>query len=113
MLSGNRNFEGSIHPQVKASYLGSPPLVVAYALAGTANIDLTRDPLGTDESGTPVLLSDLWPTTDQISAAMSALRSDDFSREYSKVFEGDERWAELPSLEGQLYEWQSSSTYVQ
>ena len=112
VLSGNRNFEGRIHPQVKASYLGSPPLCVAYALAGTIEIDLTTDPLGHDADGNPVYLSDIWPSQDEITAAIASVRSELFTDEYSRVFEGDERWAALPSPEGQLYRWDPDSTYV-
>ena len=113
VLSGNRNFEGRIHPQVKASYLASPPLVVAYALAGTIDIDLTKDPLGTNESGENVYLKDLWPTPEEVDEAMKALRSEMFTEEYAKIFDGDEHWAKLPSPEGALYEWDPDSTYVQ
>ena len=113
VLSGNRNFEGRIHPQVKASYLGSPPLVVAYALAGTIDIDLTKDSLGTDESGEPIFLKDLWPSTEEIVESMQALKTSMYLEEYAKIFEGDEHWAELPSPEGSLYEWNADSTYVQ
>ena len=112
VLSGNRNFEGRIHPQVKASYLASPPLCVAYALAGTTEIDLTSDPLGEDEEGNLVRLEDLWPSPDEIKEAMGAIRPDMFSSEYSKVFEGDENWAKLPSPTGALFEWDEDSTYV-
>jgi aconitate hydratase len=112
VLSGNRNFEGRIHPQVKASYLGSPPLVVAYALAGTAKIDLTNDPLGRDESGNDVYLRDIWPTTEEIEELMSAVKSDLFDEEYGKVFDGDENWRKLPAPEGELYKWEPESTYV-
>ncbi|MFN2490358.1 MAG: aconitate hydratase AcnA [Actinomycetota bacterium] len=112
VLSGNRNFEGRIHPQVKASYLASPPLVVAYALAGTANIDLSSDPLGEDGSGNPVYLKDIWPSNEEIQEAMSAVRTEYFGEEYAKVFEGEERWKELPSPEGALYDWRPESTYV-
>jgi aconitate hydratase len=112
VLSGNRNFEGRIHPLVKASYLASPPLVVAYALAGTIDIDLTSDPIGQDESGEDVYLKDLWPSTEEIEEAMKPLKSEMFDEEYAKVFEGDEHWKELPSPEGALYEWDEDSTYV-
>jgi aconitate hydratase len=112
VLSGNRNFEGRIHPQVKASYLASPPLCVAYALAGTTEIDLTSDPLGEDRDGNPVRLEDLWPSPDEIKGAMSAIRPEMFSSEYAKVFEGDENWGELPSPTGALFEWDEDSTYV-
>ncbi|MDQ3986426.1 MAG: aconitate hydratase AcnA [Actinomycetota bacterium] len=112
VLSGNRNFEGRIHPQVKASYLASPPLVVAYALAGTVDIDLTSDPLGTDEAGSDVYLADIWPTAEAITGAMESVRSDLFHEEYAKIFEGEENWARLPTPEGDLYEWDPASTYV-
>ena len=113
VLSGNRNFEGRIHPQVKASYLASPPLVVAYALAGTAEIDLSKDPVGVDESGEPVYLRELWPSPEEITDAVSSVSSDMFHSEYAKVFEGTEQWQQLPSPEGRLYEWDPESTYVQ
>jgi aconitate hydratase len=112
VLSGNRNFEGRIHPQVKASYLGSPPLVVAYALAGTAEIDLTSDPLGTATDGTDVYLKDIWPSPEEITDAMTAVKAELYTKEYERIFEGDEHWAKLPSPEGSLYEWDPSSTYV-
>ncbi len=112
VLSGNRNFEGRIHPQVKASYLASPPLVVAYALAGHAEIDLTTEPLGQDRDGNDVFLADIWPSNEEIQTAMAAVKTDLFEKEYAKVFEGDERWKELPSPTGDLYEWAPDSTYV-
>jgi aconitate hydratase len=112
VLSGNRNFEGRIHPQVKASYLASPPLVVAFALAGTANIDLTREPLGVDDDGNDVFLADIWPTSEEITKAMSSVKAEMFNREYAKIFEGDEHWRQLPSPSGPLYEWDPESTYV-
>jgi aconitate hydratase len=113
VLSGNRNFEGRIHPQVKASYLASPPLVVAYALAGTANIDLSKDPLGKDFDGDPVYLKDIWPSPDEVVQELKAVDSEMFDREYSMIFEGTEDWQKLPSPTGALYEWDPSSTYVQ
>ena len=112
VLSGNRNFEGRIHPQVKASYLASPLLVVGYALAGTVDIDLSSDPLGKDAEGREVRLEELWPTPEEILEAMESVRSELFNEEYAKIFDGDERWQELPSPEGALYEWDSESTYV-
>ncbi|HET7483497.1 MAG TPA: aconitate hydratase AcnA [Actinomycetota bacterium] len=112
VLSGNRNFEGRIHPQVKASYLASPPLVVAYALAGTADIDLSTQPLATDSNGNDVYLHELWPSSEEIIEAMVAVKADLFDAEYARVFEGDERWKALPSPEGDLYEWDPNSTYV-
>ena len=112
VLSGNRNFEGRIHPQVKASYLASPLLVVAFALAGTADIDLTKDPLGEDADGNPVFLKDVWPSSEEITEAMTSVRAELFDTEYARVFEGDEHWQKLPSPEGSLYEWDGASTYV-
>jgi len=113
VLSGNRNFEGRIHPQVKASYLASPPLVVAYALAGTAEIDMNTDPIGTDKEGNDVFLKDLWPTPEEVKNAIDQVDTDMFDKEYGKIFDGDENWQELPSPEGALFEWDSESTYVQ
>jgi aconitate hydratase len=112
VLSGNRNFEGRIHPQVKASYLASPPLVVAFALAGRADIDMTREPLGTGADGEPVYLKDLWPSAAEVQEAMAAVTAELFTQEYAKVFDGDEHWQELPSPTGSLYEWDPESTYV-
>ncbi|MDP9223179.1 MAG: aconitase family protein, partial [Actinomycetota bacterium] len=112
VLSGNRNFEGRIHPQVKASYLASPPLVVAFALAGTAHIDLASEPLGRDRNGDDVYLKDIWPSSEEIEAAMLSVKSEFFGREYGKIFEGDAHWARLPSPEGDLYEWDAGSSYV-
>ena len=113
VLSGNRNFEGRIHPQVKASYLASPPLVVAYALAGSADIDLNDDPIGQDSDGNDVFLADLWPTPDEVTQAIEHVETDMFEREYGKVFDGDEHWQQLPSPTGELFEWDPESTYVQ
>jgi aconitate hydratase len=113
VLSGNRNFEGRIHPQVKASYLASPPLCVAYALAGTAHIDLTSEPLGEDEVGRPVYLRDIWPSPEEIAELMGSVKAEMFTEEYARVFDGDENWAKLPSPEGAQYEWDPESTYVQ
>jgi aconitate hydratase len=111
VLSGNRNFEGRIHPQVRASYLASPPLVVAFALAGTANIDMSKDPIGDGTDG-PVYLKDIWPSQEEINEAMNAVQAESFTREYAKVFEGDENWKQLPSPTGDLFEWDPDSTYV-
>jgi aconitate hydratase len=114
VLSGNRNFEGRIHPQVRASFLASPPLVVACALAGSVDIHLGRDPLGYDPNGDPVFLRDIWPTPDQVAETMEAsVEPAMFTEEYKTVFAGDERWQELPIPEGSLYEWEETSTYVQ
>jgi aconitate hydratase len=113
VLSGNRNFEGRIHPQVRASYLASPPLVVAYALAGTTDIDLTNDPLGEDPNGQPVYLRDLWPSQQEVRETMARVVTPDvFTKEYAHVFDGDDRWRALPVPEGSLFAWDDASTYV-
>jgi aconitate hydratase len=112
VLSGNRNFEARIHPAVRANYLASPPLVVAYALAGTVNADLTTEPLGQGSDG-PVYLRDVWPTADEVSQALASSFSPDlFTDEYGRIFEGDERWRGLPVPAGELYAWDPESTYV-
>jgi aconitate hydratase len=113
VLSGNRNFEGRIHPQVKAAYLASPPLVVAYALAGTVNIDLTTQPLGRGSDGADVFLSDIWPSADAIAEATShALQREMFHDEYARIFDGDEHWKKLPAPTGAMFDWEPGSTYV-
>jgi aconitate hydratase len=113
VLSGNRNFEGRIHPQVRANYLASPPLVVTYALAGRMDIDLYQEPLGDDPKGTPVYLKDIWPTPEEINEEIrKSVRSEMFKKEYSNVFEGDERWKKMPTPEGELFAWDANSTYV-
>ena len=113
VLSGNRNFEGRIHSEVKANYLASPMLVVAYALAGTVDLDLTEDPLGYDGDGTPVYLGDIWPSQKEISDTIaSSLNPEMFKARYSQVFVGPEEWRELPVPEGDLYEWDPESTYI-
>jgi aconitate hydratase len=113
VLSGNRNFEGRIHGQVKASYLASPPLCVAYALAGTVMCDLTVDPLGTDRDGKPVYLKDLWPTAEEVESLVgSCVSSNQFDVEYGRIFAGDEKWQSMPAPTGTLFEWDSESTYV-
>jgi aconitate hydratase len=113
VLSGNRNFEGRIHPDVRMNYLASPPLVVAYALAGTMDIDLTTDPLGTDPDGRPVLLSDLWPTPEEITEAIrTSLTSEMFRQRYGAVFDGDERWQGVETATGTTFSWDRGSTYV-
>ncbi|GAA2582866.1 aconitate hydratase AcnA [Dactylosporangium fulvum] len=113
VLSGNRNFEGRINPDVKMNYLASPPLVVAYALAGTMDIDLTSDPLGTGSDGQPVYLRDIWPSTKEIEDTIAtAIGSDLFSSRYADVFAGDEQWRSLPTPTGDTFEWASDSTYV-
>jgi aconitate hydratase len=115
VLSGNRNFEARIHPQVRASYLASPPLVVAFALAGTVDIDLTSEPIGKDRGGTPVYLKDIWPSQQQVRDVMQqAVAPDQFQQEYGEVFEGDEHWRNLPlPARGELFAWDPQSTYVQ
>ncbi len=113
VLSGNRNFEGRINPDVKMNYLASPPLVVAYALAGTMDVDLTSEPLGTGKSGQPVYLSDLWPTQKEIAdIVQSSVAPDMFTRDYSDVFAGDDRWRDLDVPPGQTFAWDPESTYV-
>jgi aconitate hydratase A / 2-methylisocitrate dehydratase len=113
VLSGNRNFEARIHPEVKANYLASPPLVVAYALAGRMDIDLTTEPLGEDGDGNPVFLRDIWPSSKEIADTIaSAIRSDMFRKTYEDVFTGDDTWRALPVPEGELFAWDPDSTYV-
>ncbi|HQW20635.1 MAG TPA: aconitate hydratase AcnA, partial [Rhodocyclaceae bacterium] len=113
VLSGNRNFEGRIHGQVKASYLASPPLCVAYALAGTVKCDLTVDPLGTDAHGKPVYLRDIWPSAEEVeSLVASSVSSDQFDLEYKRIFEGDTKWQSMPAPTGTLFDWDAKSTYV-
>ena len=113
VLSGNRNFEGRIQQDVRANYLASPPLVVAYALAGSMNIDITRDAIGTGSDGKPVYLKDLWPTEKEIQQAMlHSVTSDAFRQQYSSVFEGDHRWQKLPVPTGDRFNWEGDSTYV-
>jgi aconitate hydratase len=113
VLSGNRNFEARIHPEVKANYLASPPLVVAYALAGRMDIDLVEEPLGQDRDGNDVYLRDLWPTAEEIQEMISvAVQGEMFSRTYADVFTGDPAWRELPVPEGDLFAWDPGSTYV-
>jgi aconitate hydratase len=113
VLSGNRNFEARIHPEVKANYLASPPLVVAYALAGRLDLDLTTEPIGSDSDGADVFLSDLWPTPEQVRDTIAAAVSEDmYRRTYADVFTGDEHWAALPVPEGDLFAWDPDSTYV-
>ncbi len=112
VLSGNRNFEGRIHQDVKANWLASPPLVVAYALAGTTRIDLSSEPLGTDNDGNPVYLKDIWPTNHEIAQAVQLVDGDMFRKEYGEVFKGDEEWRAIPIGEGETYQWSDDSTYV-
>jgi aconitate hydratase len=113
VLSGNRNFEGRINPDVKMNYLASPPLVVAYALAGTMDIDLTSEPIGTGSSGQPVYLRDLWPSPAEVeSIVQTAVAAEMFTRDYADVFSGDERWQELDVPPGDTFAWEADSTYV-
>jgi len=113
VLSGNRNFEGRIHPDVKQNYLASPPLVVAYALAGTIDIDLSSEPLGQDRDGNDVYLRDLWPTDAAVAEAVrSSLTPDMFAARYAEAFSGDERWQNVPSTNAVTYSWDANSTYV-
>ncbi len=114
VLSGNRNFEGRVHPQVRASFLASPPLVVAYALAGTVDIDLTKEPLGTDINGEAVYLHDIWPSQKEVNEVVArAVSPEVFKKNYASVFEGDEHWRSLTDASGQLFEWNPNSTYIQ
>ncbi len=114
VLSGNRNFEARIHPNVRANYLASPPLVVAYALAGRADIDLANDPLGNDPSGEPVFLHDIWPTQEGIRTVIEhSVSAEMFERRYQDVYTGNETWNEIPIAGGALYEWSDDSTYIQ
>ena len=113
VLSGNRNFEGRVHAEVKMNYLASPPLVVAYAIAGTVDIDLTTQPLGTGSDGSPVYLRDIWPSNREISDIMAAnINPEMFNKNYADVFKGDSRWNAVQSPEGDLYQWDNVSTYI-
>ncbi|HAG4037422.1 TPA: aconitate hydratase, partial [Salmonella enterica] len=112
VLSGNRNFEGRIHPLVKTNWLASPPLVVAYALAGNMNINLATDPLGYDRKGDPVYLKDIWPSAQEIARAVELVSSDMFRKEYAEVFEGTEEWKSIQVESSDTYGWQSDSTYI-
>jgi aconitate hydratase len=113
VLSGNRNFEGRINPDVKMNYLASPPLVVAYALAGSMDVDITTEPLGTGADGEPVHLADIWPAPDEVQRVIDeAIASEMFTKDYADVFAGDERWQGLPTPEGDTFEWDAESTYV-
>ena len=113
VISGNRNFEGRVHAEVKMNYLASPPLVVAYALAGSLDVDLTHDPLGQDQDGNDVFLKDIWPSTKEISDLMAgAVTSEMFRSNYADVFEGDDRWNAIASPDGELYAWDQDDTYI-
>jgi aconitate hydratase len=113
VLSGNRNFEGRVHPNIKANYLASPPLVVAYALAGSIHINLSKDPLGYDTAGRAVYLKDIWPSQDEVNQTMKRfITSEQYSKSYSDVFKGDEAWQKLKVPTGDLYQWDTQSTYI-
>ena len=113
VLSGNRNFEGRVHPEVRANYLASPPLVVAYALAGKVDIDWDAEPLGTDPAGQPVFLKDIWPTHEEVQSVIDrSIKRESFTRIYGSVFDGDASWKELNVPTGELYAWNASSTYI-
>ncbi|UQY42516.1 aconitate hydratase AcnA [Erwinia sp. PK3-005] len=112
VLSGNRNFEGRIHPLIKTNWLASPPLVVAYALAGNMNINLQSEPLGEDKAGKPVYLRDIWPTPDEITAAVQQVSSDMFHKEYAEVFDGTPEWQQIKVSEAATYDWDEGSTYI-
>lgn len=113
VLSGNRNFEGRVHPQVRANWLASPPLVVAYALCGTTTLDLSKDPIGQDDNGNNVYLKDIWPTNSEIAAEVAKVSGDMFRKEYSEVFKGDAHWQSIKTSAGKTYEWNNNSTYIQ
>ena len=113
VISANRNFEGRINPLARANYLASPPLVVAYALAGSVDVDLASDPLGTDSSGAPVYLRDIWPTPQEVRQAVGQfVHRGQFEKEYSEVFQGDALWSAMPTPSGELYQWDQRSTYI-
>jgi aconitate hydratase len=113
VLSGNRNFDGRVHPEVKMNFLASPPLVVAYALAGTLDIDLNTEPLGSDKDGAPVFLKDIWPSTSEVQTVMAdSIDSDMFRKSYASVFAGDDHWNRIKVPQGERYQWDEASTYV-
>jgi aconitate hydratase len=112
VLSGNRNFEGRIHPLVRANYLASPPLVVAYALAGRMDVDLTTEALGQDSAGKPVFLKDVWPTAQEVEAAVRSVTTEMYRKQYSEVFEGDAHWKAMKVPAGDIYQWDPKSTYI-
>ncbi|WP_207285075.1 aconitate hydratase AcnA [Pseudomonas sp. FW300-N2A2] len=113
VLSGNRNFEGRVHPLVKTNWLASPPLVVAFALAGTVRIDISSEPLGDDKDGNPVYLRDIWPSTQEIADAVNQVNTAMFHKEYAEVFAGDEQWQAIEVPQAATYVWQDDSTYIQ
>src|SRR5262249_27781816 len=113
VLSGNRNFEARIHPEIKANYLASPPLVVAYALAGRMDIDITTDAIGHDPDGNPIHLADIWPSPAEVQETIAAaIGRDMFLATYANVSEGEPAWRELPVPTGELFDWETDSTYV-
>ena len=113
VLSGNRNFEGRVHPLTRANYLASPPLVVAYALAGTVNIDFETEPIGTDTEGNPVFLRDIWPSRDDVQKVTSSVITPKLFQDiYTKIQKGTERWNALQAPQGLLYQWDEKSTYI-
>jgi len=113
VLSGNRNFEGRVHPHTRANYLASPPLVVAYALAGRCDIDFATEPIGKDQSGKDVMLDDIWPTRQQVQAVTSAsINAEMFTNNYETILDGSDMWKNLEAPEGKLYTWDESSTYI-
>jgi len=113
VLSGNRNFEGRVHAEVRMNYLASPPLVVAYAIAGTMNIDLYNDPIGKGPDGRDVYLKDIWPTQAEVAEAVASVNREQFTRSYADVFKGDANWQELAAPEGERFAWENDSTYIQ
>ena len=114
VLSGNRNFEGRVNPHVKANYIASPPLVVAYALAGTVNIDLSKDALGVSSEGKEIFLKDIWPTNEEINSIVGQhVSAEMFSQQYSNALLGPKEWQNIQTSEGDLYQWKEESTYVQ
>jgi len=113
VLSGNRNFEGRVHAEVRMNYLASPPLVVAYAIAGTMNIDLYNDPIATASDGSDVYLKDIWPTQAEVAEAVAGVSREQFTKSYADVFAGDANWQNLPSPEGERFTWEDDSTYIQ
>jgi aconitate hydratase len=113
VLSGNRNFEGRVHSEVKLNYLASPPLVVAYAIAGTMNIDLATEPLGQDKDGNDVFLKDIWPTRAEVSAVVADVKREQFTKSYAEVFAGDANWQQLSAPAGERFAWDAASTYIQ
>ncbi len=113
VLSGNRNFEARVHPQVKMNFLASPMLVVVYSIAGTVNMDIFNEPIGTDNNGNPVFMKDIWPSDKEIAEAVHAsVTKDAFAKEYAKVFEGDDSWKNLQAPEGEIFDWNPESTYI-